>query len=97
MSAKDTVNTKCPLCSIPFDELTKWAEKRYIDNIPTVELLKQAKSEHEKEIITIVGMLDVDDSVLEEIISKSSINDCNVYSCRYKLKRWLKEKTLSTY
>lgn len=82
----------CPLCSLSLDELSYWAEKRYIERVSTVELIKLAKTDKDKEIITIVGMLDVDDESLSKIGEEIDEHDCNIFSCRDKLRKLLEEK-----
>ena len=44
-----------------FDNITKFAKKRFVDGNSTISLLKQAGSETEREEIALVCMLDVDD------------------------------------
>jgi len=64
--------------------------KKFIQRIPTVELIHNAKSEREKELIEVVAMLDLDDVVAEIMIrEKMSGESCNVLSCRDILKRKL--------
>ena len=83
---------QCSLCSIPIDEIGFWAEKRFIDKIPTVELLKQAQTDREKEIVTVVGMLDVDDATLDVMFNTAKESDCNIFACRARLKKWLEQR-----
>jgi len=83
---------KCSLCSIPIDEIGYWAEKRFIEGISTVELLHQAESDREREIITVVGMLDVDDDKLDGMLKAAKECDCNIFACRSKLKDWLRNR-----
>jgi hypothetical protein len=53
-------------CEIPDEELRPWAHKRYRENRPTIELIRSTEDPHEKEIISIVALLDVDEvSMLE--------------------------------
>ena len=83
---------QCPLCSFSIEELSYWAEKRYIEKIPTVELIKTTKNEKEREIVTIVGMMDVSDDTLLAIASKINEQDCAIYACRERLRSILKTK-----
>ncbi|MCP4042911.1 MAG: hypothetical protein GY731_13295, partial [Gammaproteobacteria bacterium] len=55
--------TRC-FCEVPDDELRPWVVKRYIENRSTIELLNSTDSQHEKELISIVALLQVDDAVL---------------------------------
>ena len=92
MNKKNNSSIKCSLCTIPIEELGFWAEKRFINKTPTLELLKQAKTDRDKEIITVVGMLDVDDEQLYQMLGAAKETDCNIFACRQKLKTWLKKK-----
>lgn len=83
---------KCSLCTIPIEEIGVWAERRFIDNISTLELLKLAKNDREKEIITVVGMLDVDDKKLNSMLETAKESDCNIYACRQRLRIWLQKR-----
>jgi len=87
-----TTGIKCSLCTIPIDEIGVWAEKRFIDEIPTIELLKQARNDRDREIITVVGMLDVDDAKLHTMLEAAKESDCNIFACRQQLKTWLQKR-----
>jgi len=87
-------NSKKCFCDIPMSELKKWAAKRYEDNIPTVELMKQAKNDHEREVIGVISLLDVEDDMLLDILSNVEKSDSHILACRLKTKKYL-EKELS--
>jgi len=53
------VHPKQCFCHVPKEELKKWAVKRYCDHSSTMELLASTRDPHEKEIISIIALLDV--------------------------------------
>lgn len=71
-----------------FDNIAKFAKKRFIDGNSTINLLKQARSQTEREEIALVCMLDVQDEfVLDVKVDCRYANDCKVTNCRDKLRR----------
>ena len=70
MSENSFVHPKHCFCQVPDNKLKKWAIKRFKDNISTIELLNQTDSDEEKEIISIVSLLDVDKEKLIEMFTK---------------------------
>ena len=62
MNAKtDIVHPHHCFCEVPEAELRPWVEKRYIEEIPTIKLLHSTDDPHQREIISIVALLDVDE------------------------------------
>lgn len=59
----------------PLSELRDWMIMRYIDHIPTVELIHLAKNVEEREEIALVSLLDLDDDTLFSIMPMSEISD----------------------
>lgn len=73
-----------------FDQIAFFARKRFIEGYQTIELLEQARSQREKEEITLVCMLDVaDDQVRDLQLSCRHDERCKVTSCRSKLKKMI--------
>ena len=71
-----------------FDHIAKYAKKRFVDGNSTISLLKQARSETEREEIALVCMLDVDDEVVLDIkLDCRYADDCKVTNCRDKLRK----------
>ena len=80
-------------CEYDIDELIHVGHKRYVENIPTVELMKNALSEKEKDEICVISMLDVDDDKLEKLRGDRVVDQkCNVISCRRLLRKQIKRK-----
>lgn len=48
---------------LDFEHLAYYAHKRYIEGVQTIELMKQANSDQEKEEIALVALLDVQDDM----------------------------------
>jgi hypothetical protein len=73
-----------------FDHIAFYARKRFIEGCDTVALLRQAKSEREKEEIALVCMLDVDDDCIRDMkLSCRYAGQCAVTTCRAKLKKMI--------
>jgi len=71
-----------------FDRIANFAKKRFVDGNSTISLLKQARSETEREEIALVCMLDVDDEIVLDVkLDCRYANDCKVTNCRDKLRK----------
>ncbi len=71
-----------------FDNIAKFAKKRFVDGNSTISLLKQAHSETEREEIALVCMLDVDDEIVLDVkLDCRYADDCKVTNCRDKLRK----------
>ncbi len=76
-------------CRIAIDELAGWARKKYVERIPTVQLLRMAKGPGEREAIGIVALLDVPDIEVIRMMSPLTPSGCNILACRDRVKEWL--------
>ena len=73
--------------SYDFDRIAHFAKKRFVDGNSTISLLKQARSETEREEIALVCMLDVDDEIVLDVkLDCRYADDCKVTNCRDKLR-----------
>ncbi len=83
----------CPprcFCKYDVGELLPVAREKQAKGVPAVALMKHARSDHEKELICVVAMLDLDDSVAEIMIREHmSSESCDVSACRNNLQRKL--------
>jgi hypothetical protein len=76
-----------------FDHIALFARKRFVEGYSTVTLLEQADSEHEKEEIALVCMLDVEDEQIRDLnLCCKHAGHCKVTNCRDKLKRMIEEE-----
>ena len=80
--------THC-FCQIPEEELKPWVEKRYVEHQSTIELLHSTDNPHEKEIISIVAMLDVDEADLLTMMGDVDMPDHHILHCRENVKQML--------
>lgn len=70
-----------------FENIAKFAKKRFIDGNSTISLLEQARSRTEREEIALVCMLDIDDTIVLDVkLDCPYANDCKVTNCRDKLR-----------
>lgn len=71
-----------------FDHIADFAKKRFVDGCDTISMLKQARSETEREEIALVCLLDVEDHiVLDMKLDCRYAEDCKVTNCRDKLRK----------
>ena len=82
--------TRC-FCRIELDQLTGWARKKYLDHLPTIQLLALAKNPGEREAVAIVALLDVPDEEIVRMMTPLSLAGCNILACRDHVKRWLSD------
>ena len=84
-----------------FEHIAFFARRRFVDGCDTVALLRQAKSEREKEEIALVCLLDVSDDKIRDLqLSCKYASQCKVMNCRDKLRRMIREdleRLQSTY
>jgi len=84
-----------------FEHIVSFARRRFVEGCNTVALLKQAKSECEKEEIALVSLLDVSDDKIRDLqLSCRYASQCKVMDCRDKLRKMIKEdleRRQSTY
>ena len=76
-------------CEIPNEELLPWVEKRYRENIPTVELLHSTNDPRQKEIISIVALLDVDEPSMLQLMGDVDKPEHHIIHCRANVKHML--------
>lgn len=75
-----------------FDNIAFYARKRFIEGYDTITLLKQAASQREKEEIALVALLDVEDDIVKDIgLSCHYAKECEITTCREKLKKMIEE------
>lgn len=73
-----------------FDHIVFFAKKRFIEGYSTIELMKIAKSEQEKEEIVLVCLLDVDNGKIQDLqLSCKHSGQCKTIDCRDKLIKML--------
>ena len=82
------VPTHC-FCEIPDDELRPWVKKRYEEKQSTLDLIKSTDDPHQKEIISIVALLDVDEDTMLEMMGDVSKPAHHVIHCRENVKHML--------
>jgi len=87
--ATDLVHPQHCFCEIPDAELRPWVQKRYRENIPTVKLLHSTDDPRQKEIISIVALLDVDEKSMLELMGNSGKPEHHIIHCRENVKHML--------
>jgi len=74
---------------LPITDLEKWAYKKYVQGQDTLQLLAAADNEYDKELITIIAMLDVEKNSLDSMLGHQTKDTCNLEACRNKVREWL--------
>ena len=74
-------------CAIPEDAVRPWIVRRYVEQRPTLELLRSTNSAEEKAIITMVALLDLDDRTVLNLMRNAGQTDDHVLACRRRVKR----------
>ena len=90
---------KKPEClgNYDFDKIVYFARMKFIEGYSTIELLKLASSQYEKEEIALVCLLDVDDDkILDLQLSCKYADECKSIDCREKLKKMIEEELART-
>jgi hypothetical protein len=80
--------THC-FCQVSDEEMRPWVERRYVDHVPTMELLQSTDDPHQKEVISIVSMLDVDNDTLLNMMGDVDKPDHHIIHCRENVRRML--------
>ena len=76
-------------CQIPVEELRYWMEQRYLRRIPTLELLEATDDPHEKEVISIVSLLDVDEATMLQLMGDVEMPEHHIVHCREDVRKLL--------
>ena len=76
-------------CQIAMDELTGWARKKYLERMPTIQLLTLARNPREKEAVGILALLDVPDDEVIRVMTPLTPSGCNILACRNHVKKWI--------
>lgn len=85
-------NPRC-LGNYNFDHISFFARKRFVEGCNTVTLMENAESEHEKEEIALVCLLDIEDDRIRDLqLCCRHAGDCKVIDCRDKLKKMITEE-----
>ena len=85
----DLIHPHHCFCEIPDDELRPWVDKRYRENRSTIELIHSTDDPHQKEIISIVALLDVDDESLLNLMKDVDWPDQHIIHCREDVRKML--------
>jgi hypothetical protein len=80
-------------CQIPFEELEAIYQKRYVAGVSTSDLLKAAKSAHEREVICVVAMFELDDQAMLEMMGDVNLPEHHIIHCREQFRQRLMEKS----
>jgi hypothetical protein len=76
-------------CGIAIGELRRWARKKYIDHVPTMDLLALAKNSRQREAVSIVALLDLPDDMVIRMLMPLAKPGCRILACRDHVRQWL--------
>ncbi|MDT8386845.1 MAG: hypothetical protein RQ736_04985 [Thiogranum sp.] len=73
-----------------FEDIARFAKKRFVEGYETLELLSQAKSQREREEIALVCLLDVDDAQIVALeLDCRYAGKCKITDCRERLRKMI--------
>jgi hypothetical protein len=79
-------NPRC-LGNYDFESIARFARMRFIEGYDTVALLKQARSDREREEIALVCLLDVEDDIIRVLrLDCRHAGQCQATDCRERLR-----------
>jgi hypothetical protein len=88
-------NSRC-LGNYDFDAIARHARKRFVDGLDTMALLEQATSQREKEEISLVCLLDVEDKTIKYLRLECVHADrCKATDCRERLVKLIEQDLLA--
>jgi hypothetical protein len=76
-------------CHVPIGDLRRWARKRYVEHVPTMDLLAIAKTHSQKDAVGIVALLDLPDDEVIRMLAPLAKPGCHILACRDHVKQWL--------
>lgn len=86
VAGEDCDNPHC-MGHYDFDNIARFAKRRFVDRVETLALLETATSRREREEIALVAMLDVDDDVVRDMrLECRYAGQCATTNCRERLK-----------
>jgi hypothetical protein len=76
-----------------FNHIAYFAKKRFIEGCSTIELMKAAESEQEKEEIALVSLLDLEDDQIRDLqLCCKYAGQCKAIDCRDRLIKMIEEE-----
>ncbi len=92
-------NPTSRFCFAKYDirELLPIVRKKFVDGFSTVELLKEAQNDEEKDKVAIVALLDLNDGTVMRMLSdnKNGNEDFHILSCRNWLMKTLRQMAMN--
>ena len=75
-----------------FDNIARYARKRFIEGISTIDLMQRAKSIRDRQEIALVAMMDIDQNTVDNLqLSCQYAEQCKVTSCRKTIKKMIED------
>ncbi len=75
-----------------FDDIARFARKRFIEGYDTIDLMTNASTYREKEEIALVAMLDLDDETVADLkLDCRHADECKVTHCQSLLRKIINE------
>ena len=78
-------------CNIPMNLLRKWYLKRYLECIPTLELLEIAECDSDKEAICAVAMFDITEEIMLDLMGDINLPEHHIVHCRADVRTELEQ------
>lgn len=85
----DIIHPSHCFCEIPDAELRPWVERKYQAHQSTLDLMRSTDDPHEKEIISIVALLDIDEETMIKMMGDVSKSTHHIIHCRENVNHML--------
>lgn len=83
----------CCEANYDFDKVIYFARKKFIDQVPTIELLQSAKTDKEREEICLISLLEVEDAEVRDLLVECKYqNKCSIVNCQQVLKKMIEKE-----
>ncbi|MCU7845848.1 MAG: hypothetical protein KZQ93_18605 [Candidatus Thiodiazotropha sp. (ex Monitilora ramsayi)] len=69
-------------CKLAFEDLEVWFKRRYVDKVPTIKLLEEATNDKEREAISAIAMLDLDEETMLSLMGDVNMPHHHIIHCR---------------
>ncbi len=86
---EDSISPRHCFCEIPEEELRPWAEKKFKEHLSTLDLIRSTDDPRQKEIISIVALLDVDEETMLQMMGDVQQPTHHIIHCRESVRQML--------
>ncbi len=89
MKHSELVHPKHCFCQIELEDLKPWVIERFVKNRKTIDLLNSTDDPREREIISIISLLDVEEEYMLNMMGDVDLPQHHIIHCRENVKKIL--------